>query len=50
MERPDEGLNVIDVGTDYGDMPQGIDQDENAVPDDLQKMIAFLWNIKLSFL
>lgn len=37
MERPDEGLNVIDVGTDYGDMPQGIDQDENAIPDDLQK-------------
>ena len=37
MERPDEGLNVIDVGTDYGDQPQGIDQGENAVPDDLQE-------------
>ena len=37
MERPDEDLNVIDVGTDYGDMPQGIDQGHNAAPESLQK-------------
>ena len=37
MERPEEGLDIIDVGTDYGSMPQGIEQGDGQLPDSAQE-------------